>query len=144
MNRGEAIRLSAGVVVVRRAPTGWLFMMLRAYRNWDFPKGMVESGEAPLDAARREVLEATSIDRLDFTWGTDFKETVRYAGNKVARYYIAQTDVEVVTLPINPDLGRPEHDEWQWLTYEATLARASARLLPVASWAGRVLQVDRA
>jgi 8-oxo-dGTP pyrophosphatase MutT (NUDIX family) len=144
MNRGEAIRLSAGVVVVRRAPTGWLFLMLRAYRNWDFPKGMVESGEAPLDAARREVLEETSIDRLDFTWGADFKETVRYAGNKVARYYIAQTEVEAVTLPINPDLGRPEHDEWQWLTYEATLARASARLLPVASWAGRVLQVDRA
>jgi 8-oxo-dGTP pyrophosphatase MutT (NUDIX family) len=144
MNRGEAIRLSAGVVVVRRAPTGWLFLMLRAYRNWDFPKGMVESGEAPLDAARREVLEETSIDRLDFAWGTDFKETVRYAGNKVARYYIAQTEAEAVTLPINPDLGRPEHDEWQWLTYEATLARASARLLPVASWAGRVLQVDRA
>jgi 8-oxo-dGTP pyrophosphatase MutT (NUDIX family) len=144
MSRDEAIRLSAGVVVVRRAPTGWLFLMLRAYRNWDFPKGMVESGETPLDAARREVLEETSIDRLDFTWGTDFKETVRYAGNKVARYYIAQTGVEAVTLPINQDLGRPEHDEWQWLTYEATLARASARLLPVASWAGRVLQVDRA
>ncbi len=144
MNRGEAIRLSAGVVVVRRAPTGWLFLMLRAYRNWDFPKGMVETGETPLDAARREVFEETSIDRLDFTWGTAFKETVRYAGNKVARYYIAQTDLEAVTLPINKDLGRPEHDEWRWLSYEATLARASARLLPVASWAGRVLQVDRA
>ena len=142
MTRNQAIRLSAGVVVVRRAPAGWLFLMLRAYRNWDFPKGMVEPGEEPFDAARREVLEETSIDRLEFTWGTEFQETVRYAGNKIARYYIAQTDLEAVTLPINKDLGRPEHDEWRWLTYEAALARASARLLPVVSWAGRLLEVD--
>ena len=43
--------LSAGVVVVRQAAAGWLFLMLRAYRNWDFPKGLVETGEDP--SARR-------------------------------------------------------------------------------------------
>ena len=53
----RAPRLSAGVVVVRSTPSGWLFLMLRAYRNWDFPKGGVEADEEPLDAARREVRE---------------------------------------------------------------------------------------
>ena len=34
--------LSAGVVVVRRFPEGWRCLVLRAYRNWHFPKGLVE------------------------------------------------------------------------------------------------------
>ena len=37
-------RLSAGVAIVREGAFGWLLLMLRAYRNWDFPKGMVEVG----------------------------------------------------------------------------------------------------
>ena len=43
--------------------------MLRAYRNWDFPKGMVEPGEEPLAAARREVREETLIEDLAFELG---------------------------------------------------------------------------
>ena len=80
--------LSAGVVVVRQAASGWLFLMLRAYRNWDFPKGLVENGEDPLHAARREVTEETLIDDLQFAWGEHFFETAPYSRNKVARYYV--------------------------------------------------------
>jgi hypothetical protein len=47
-----------------------------------------------------------------------------------------------VRLPISPELGRPEHDEWRWLTYDAALALASARLLPVVGWAARILGVQ--
>ncbi len=52
--------LSAGVVVVRRENGRWRLLVLRAYRNWDFPKGTVEPDEAPLDAAVRETAEETS------------------------------------------------------------------------------------
>ncbi len=74
MARG-APRLSAGVVVVRRAPAGWLFLMLRAYRNWDFPKGVVDTGEEPLAAALREVKEETLIDDVQLIWGDEYYET---------------------------------------------------------------------
>src|SRR5919112_5835476 len=87
-------RLSAGVVVVRRDPAGWLFLMLRAYRNWDFPKGLVEQGEDPLAAARREVQEETLIEELHFDWGERYVETAPYNRNKIARYYLARTTVE--------------------------------------------------
>ena len=70
-----AQRLSAGVVVVRSAPRGPLILMLRAYRNWDFPKGAVEPGEEPLAAAIRETAEESGITDLAFDWGTDFYET---------------------------------------------------------------------
>ncbi|MGH8313228.1 MAG: NUDIX domain-containing protein, partial [Gammaproteobacteria bacterium] len=51
--------LSAGVAVLREAPAGRLFLLLRAWRYWDFPKGAVEPGETPLQAAIREVREET-------------------------------------------------------------------------------------
>lgn len=128
-------RLSAGVVVLRRTPSGWLFLMLRAYRNWDFPKGVVEPGEEPLAAARREVREETLIEDLEFDWGEDFQETGPYANRKIARYYLAATRTQNVTLPVSPALGRPEHDEWRWVDRDTALALASARLQPIVRWA---------
>lgn len=127
--------LSAGVVVVRHAPEGWLFLLLRAFRSWDFPKGLVEPGEDPLDAARREVVEETLIDDLQFTWGPKYCETAPYSRNKVARYYVAQTTTPSVTLPVRPELGHPEHHEWRWVTYEEALDLASPRIDPIVRWA---------
>ena len=62
-------RLSAGVVVIRETHEGWLYLLLRAYNHWDFPKGMVEAGEEPLAAAIREVREETLIDRARIRLG---------------------------------------------------------------------------
>jgi 8-oxo-dGTP pyrophosphatase MutT (NUDIX family) len=138
-------RLSAGVVVVRSVKGSWLFLMLRAYRNWDFPKGLVETGEKPFDAAIREVREETLIDELQFIWGDIYRETAPYSHKKVARYYIAQTSQETVMLPVRPELGRPEHNEWRWVTYEQGLALCSPRLDPIMRWAGETLgQVPKA
>jgi 8-oxo-dGTP pyrophosphatase MutT (NUDIX family) len=134
-------RLSAGVVVVRSTPSGWLFLMLRAYRNWDFPKGGLESGEEPLAAARREVREETSITDLRFTWGEEYRETEPYGNNKIARYYIAETPTVSVTLQINPDLGRPEHNEGRWVTLAHARSLSSPRLVPVVEWAAGKLGI---
>jgi len=134
-----SIRLSAGVVVVRRAGEAWSFLMLRAYRNWDFPKGLVELGETPLEAARREVREETLIEELEFTWGEIYRETAPYSHKKVARYYLAQTPTERVTLPVQPELGRPEHNEWRWVSFDEGLALCSPRLHPIMLWAGQTL-----
>src|ERR1041385_5311427 len=57
---------SAGGVVFRRAPGGEpRFLLIRdSYRNWGFPKGHLEPGEPPADAARREVAEETGLKDL--------------------------------------------------------------------------------
>jgi 8-oxo-dGTP pyrophosphatase MutT (NUDIX family) len=134
-NQHRQYRLSAGVVVVRDAPGRWLFLMLRAYRNWDFPKGVVERGEDPLVAARREVREETMIEDLEFKWGEIYRQTGPYAGGKIARYYLAATRTERISLPINPQLGRAEHNEWRWVACDAAFQLASPRLQPVVRWA---------
>ncbi|MFN3544397.1 MAG: NUDIX domain-containing protein [Thiobacillus sp.] len=42
--------------------------MLRAYRKRDFPKGGVEAGESPLEAAIRETAEEADLRDLVFRW----------------------------------------------------------------------------
>ena len=135
---------SAGAVVFRRLPGGHLFLLLRAYRNWDFPKGEVEQGEEPLAAAQREVGEETGITDLSFTAGGDYLETPPYTRGKVARYYLAETGTEQVQLKVNPELGRPEHHEFRWLRHAEARPLLVDRLRTVLDWAdGLLLSLPR-
>jgi bis(5'-nucleosidyl)-tetraphosphatase len=128
-------KFSAGAVVLRRAGDRWQCLVLRAYRNWDFPKGLVEAGEEPLEAALREVREETGLENLALPWGEVWRETEPYAGSKVARYYLAESTGGAVRLPVNPALGRPEHHEFRWLELDAAARVLPPRLLPVLRWA---------
>jgi 8-oxo-dGTP pyrophosphatase MutT (NUDIX family) len=137
-------RLSAGVVVVRDTDDGARLLLLRAYRNWDFPKGHVEAGEEPFAAALRETLEETGIDDLEFVWGHDYVETEVYARDKIARYYVARTRVERVALPVNPALGRPEHHEYRWADLTDAFGLTGPRLRPIIAWAaGKIMVAAR-
>jgi 8-oxo-dGTP pyrophosphatase MutT (NUDIX family) len=54
--------MSAGGVVFRLAGSEVLILMIAdSQRRWSFPKGMVNRGEDPAEAARREVEEETGI-----------------------------------------------------------------------------------
>ena len=121
--------------MVRRAEDGWRVLLLRVYNYWDCPKGVVEAGEDPLTTARREVREETGIADLEFRWGEEFVETPPYSKNKVARYYVAATSTAAVTLGVNPQLGKAEHHEWRWLTWEEAEQRVVDRLWNVLRWA---------
>ncbi|MBN1240504.1 MAG: NUDIX domain-containing protein [Gammaproteobacteria bacterium] len=133
-------KLSAGVAVTRETTDGARFLLLRAYRNWDFPKGLVEPGEDPLDAAIRETREETGIGDLEFAWGTDFIETPPYGGGKIARYYVARTRLETPVLAAHPALGRPEHHEYRWTDLGEALRLTVPRIQAVVTWAaGKIM-----
>ena len=114
--------------------------MLRVYRNWDFPKGLVEAGEEPLDAALREVTEETGLRGLALPWSEVWRETEPYAGGKVARFYVAESANGTVVLPVNPELGRPEHHEFRWLDFDAAARVLPPRLQRVLRWAQTVAE----
>ncbi len=137
------VRLSAGVVVVTLAQRKLKYLLLRAYRNWEFPKGLVEAGEEPIDAALREVREETTLDDLSFDWGLEFMETGPYNKGKISRYYIARSMRTDVLLPVNPDLGRPEHHEARWVDFSTALSMVSPRLQPVVQWAHTVINHEK-
>lgn len=57
--------VSAGGVVFRRSVQGPRFLLIRdSYGHWGFPKGHLEPGETPAEAAIRETTEETGLETL--------------------------------------------------------------------------------
>src|SRR5258708_9261173 len=130
---------AAGVVVFRRAGGGLYFLGRGACNNWDFPKGLVDPGEAQLACAKRELKEETGLANVEFPFGEEFRETAPYSGNKVARYYLGETDEVEIDLPVSKELGRPEHHEYRWVTYDEAEDLLPPRLAGVLEWALRTI-----
>lgn len=130
---------SAGAVVFRRTDRGVRLLVLRAYKNWDFPKGLVENAEEMLAAAKREVKEETGLTDVDYPFGDEYKETLPYSNNKVARYYLAETEQHAIELPVNTALGRPEHHEYRWVSFDEAEDLLPPRLAGVLEWARNTL-----
>src|SRR6266850_1020553 len=116
-------RRAAGAVVFRRTEGGPRLLLLRAYKNWDFPKGLIEPGES----------------ELDFPFGDAHQDTLPYAGGKVARYFLAETEKSDIELPVSPELGHPEHHEWRWASFDEAEELLPPRLEVVLDWARRQL-----
>ena len=132
--------LSSGIVVVRWERDHYEYLLLRAYNYWDFPKGMVEAHESPLEAAIREVEEETTLTGLRFRWGDVYRETHPYnQGRKVARYYIAEAVNPEVGLPDNPELGRPEHSEFRWVDRAETWTLLTPRVRAILEWTDNII-----
>lgn len=62
-------------------------------------------------------------------------DTGPYNKGKISRYYLARSGDTNVSLPVNPDLGRPEHHEARWAEFDQALTMVSPRLQPVVRWA---------
>jgi len=132
-------KLSCGVVVARQSGDRWLTLLLRAYHHWDFPKGIRERGEDPMQAAIREVREETSIADLSFEWGDRFFETGPYSRGKIARYFIATTRQEDVVMGPSPETGVPEHHEWRWVSFDEAYDLGSPRVRQIVQWARQII-----
>lgn len=133
--------LSVGAVLFRRDPGDPRYLLLRAFKYWDFPKGLLESGEDPVAGVRREVREETGIAALEFPFGEIFCETEVYGRGKVARYYLAETSEEKVELRPGPELDRPEHHEYRWLDFESARRLLVPRVQRILDWARE--RIDR-
>ena len=131
---------SAGFVVARPGAGGWRYLVLRAFRNWDFPKGVIEPAEVPLAAALRELSEETGLVAPELRWGEVFREMPPYGRGKVARFHLGVSVRGDVRLPVSAALGRPEHHEVRWATYAEARRLISPRLAAVLDWAHTIVE----
>lgn len=125
---------SCGVILVNNNLEKPRFLILRAYAYWDFPKGGVEKGEDWKMAARREVEEETGIKKFIFLSDQYYSTEPYSKPKKSAHYFLGETTEENVIFSINPQLGKAEHDEYQWLTYEKTILKLNPRVLNALNW----------
>ncbi|WP_297345432.1 NUDIX domain-containing protein [Amnibacterium sp.] len=139
---------SAGVLVFRRhdglevllGHMGGPFWARKQEGAWTVPKGLLEPGEEPLEAARREFREETGIPVPD---GTPVPlGDVRTSGGKTVTVWAVEADVDVAgfspgtfTLEWPPRSGRllevPEIDELRWVPLDAAQRMLTASQRPL-------------
>lgn len=109
--------IAAGFVLYRRGePFRYLTLRNARHRDVGLPKGHVEPGEGPLEAAVRETAEETGI--TDATPNRWFRRTIRYrlgGGTKEVTYFAAETASGEVRLS-------REHDEAKWRDLDHAVA----------------------
>lgn len=128
---------SCGIVPVRFDAGDWRLLVLRVHGAWDFPRGITAANDDPLDRAQRATRDAAGLADLEFTFGEEFRETAPYAGNQVARYYVAETRMADIT-----STGRPAVEAWRWVTCEEAEDVLPPRLAGVLDWVRRVINED--
>ena len=127
---------SAGFIIIDRSGVEPEALCVRAYSNWDFPKGHLEPGETAFDAAVREVLEETTLTHgVDFTHTGEQAPSITYGTGrrkKTATYFIGErTSDKQPYLPVSPELGKPENDEWRWVPLSELPDLMPARFAPI-------------
>ena len=130
---------SAGVIVVDWSEVEPKALCVRAYKNWDFPKGKLDEGESHIAAAIRELHEETTlaigadavlvgVNAPPITYGSGSRK-------KTATYFLAdRASAKKPFLPISLELGRPENDEYRWVPIKKLTDIMPPRLTPVIAY----------
>ena len=121
-----AIRVAVvDVYVLRTSAGGWEALCLRraphdrSAGTWESVHGHIDAGEAPVEAAVRELREETGLAAARL-----------YNVSRVEAFYLHRDD-EVVLIPVFCALVEAgaavrtseEHDAWEWLPTEAAAQR---------------------
>jgi 8-oxo-dGTP diphosphatase len=112
----EVIAAAGGIVVQRGEPPRFAVVCLRKRGDWVLPKGKLDAGETPREAAQREVLEETGHD----TEVGEFLGTLAYEVGiriKVVHYWRMEAAARP-SRPLMKDITAVE-----WLPLDEALAR---------------------
>jgi bis(5'-nucleosidyl)-tetraphosphatase len=117
------VEKSVAVVVFRREADCKFLLLFRKgnehYRDaWEFPKGLVESGEGEMQTAARELQEETGLNEKDFHWVPEYHDKISFffrdqnqeLVRKEVTFLMAQTTKTEVTLS-------SEHNAYRWAAY---------------------------
>tara|TARA_R100001079_G_scaffold60431_1_gene30847 strand:+ start:1981 stop:2484 length:504 start_codon:yes stop_codon:yes gene_type:complete len=119
---------SAGAIIFNRNANGIEYLLLHGDKiGWSFPKGHIEPGEAPREAAIREVKEETgiTIERFipNFEVYSHYVMTHDYRFDppkpldksdqfeKIVVYYLSEVKTKDVTIS-------HEHDNYTWVSHK--------------------------
>src|SRR5258708_28537337 len=131
--RRQHDEVSAGGVVVRRGEGGWEACLIRVNDAWSLPKGNLEPGETPEQAALREISEEVGLprDRLRVRGELPPSEYMyRRKGrlvSKIVHHYLVEAPADA---PLRPDPR--EVDEAEWVPLAEAASRVSYKDLRAA------------
>ena len=151
---------SAGILLFRQREGATEILLIKPggpfWKNkdagaWMIPKGMIEPGEAPADAALREFEEeiGTHLDAVPFPLAT-----VRQAGGKRVEAFAAEGDLDAATIRSNefelewpPKSGKlqlfPECEQARWMSFAEARELMLRSQLPLVDALEAKLKVGR-
>lgn len=141
-------RVRDGIIELLLVHPGGPFWAKRDLAAWSIPKGEYETGEDPLEAARREFSEETSAAIAGPFLPLS---PVKQPGGKTVAAWLVRGDMDVSALVSNsfslewpPRSGRlqsfPEVDRAAWFTPEAAAAKILKAQAPLISEALECIQ----
>ena len=144
---------AAGIIVLRKFDKEFKLLALKGNkdhiskknldlgREYDIPKGRIESGESPLKAAIRETDEESSITELNFQWGLN----TTYRDKRLRKQlvvFLATTDQDP-KIKKNPKTGILEHSSAKWLSFKEMKEKCYKYLQPVIEWGEKTIKVRK-
>lgn len=110
--------VSAGIITSRSFPVHREYLLLKHAngKHWSFPKGHIEEGEEPKEAALRELTEETNLELKKFVSGfsRETSYTFERKDRKVFKRVIYFLGFVSPERQVNLS---PEHLEYIWLPY---------------------------
>ena len=107
----EKVMDTAGIIL--RDPVAGI-VLCKDTQKWGIPKGKVELGEEPIDAACRETIEETSIlvskEGSKINGPVELKATLK--NSRGGKFYIYETNMKMAVLPKKS----LEHEDVRWFT----------------------------
>ena len=126
---------AAGIVLFRNENNHPVFLGLKAlpkFRRknngtYDIPKGRIDPGETPFQAAERECYEESGIVPVRIIAGP-------FIDGPMATW-LGLTDEEEVIISENPETGEREHVNYRWVKPEVLRKNCLDYLRPTLIWA---------
>lgn len=130
------LRPNVGIVLVARDGRVWLGRRASTPppRNWQFPQGGIDAGEAELDAARRELKEETGVSSVRLLGRTRdwlaYEFPADHQGSKAGKGWKGQKQVwfamafegEDSEIDLSGHSGQVEFDAWRWAELDEALS----------------------
>ena len=126
MPRRSPSEISAGGVLARPMGDEWEVCMVRAGRYWGLPKGHIETGERPEEAALREISEECGLPLAALSIVASLPHS-EYVYRRDGRLIFKLVHHFLVIAPAGAALTpqAAEIDEAEWLFIDSAMTRSS-------------------
>lgn len=114
---------SYGIIPIRKKPNGWDVFVVKEYGYWGFPKGHLEAGETPQEAAQRELREETGLIVTAFLslQPIEIDACYQWKGKEVSRTFVFFVAEVEGTISLRPD----EVEDGQWHALDTTTQKVA-------------------
>ncbi len=126
---------TCGLIII--SPAGWLLGHATTLDHWDLPKGKMDEGETPQQAAVRECFEETGLDLSSYVNDLEDLGEMLYNRKRGKRLHLFRLILDrtfdlsacscqtIVTTRGNPV---PDMDDWAWVHPDLVLSLVNRRM----------------